>query len=171
MASETDPACAVAHGAGGPVTETRTLVAVFSSPVAEFLLRYGQDLGYRAVLFDPDETRTAGVPGAEATAVLPDLDADTDVVVTDHHRAELGPVLRDVLAQPVRWAGVMGNPRHEGPHVAALRALGVAEADIARVHRPIGLDIGSRRPAEIAIAALAGLIADRNGRPGGFFPR
>ncbi|NIH83222.1 XdhC family protein [Amycolatopsis granulosa] len=171
MASETDPACAVAHGAGDPSAETRTLVAVFSSPVAQFLLRYGQDLGYRAVLFDPDATRTAEVPGAKVTAVLPDLDADTDVVVTDHHRAELGPALRDVLAQPVRWAGVMGNPRHEGPHVAALRALGVAEADIARVHRPIGLDIGSRRPAEIAIATLAGLIADRNGRPGGFFPR
>ena len=50
----------------------------------------------------------------------------------------------------------------------ALAELGVAEADIARVHRPIGLNIGSRTPAEIAIATLAGLIADRNGRPGGF---
>jgi xanthine/CO dehydrogenase XdhC/CoxF family maturation factor len=39
------------------------------------------------------------------------------------------------------------------------------------VHRPIGLNSGSRNPAEIAIATLAGLIADRNGRPGGFsFP-
>ncbi|MER6896963.1 XdhC family protein, partial [Amycolatopsis sp. NPDC000740] len=45
---------------------------------------------------------------------------------------------------------------------------GVAEPDIARVHRPVGLNIGSRTPAEIAIATLAGLVADRNGRPGGF---
>jgi xanthine/CO dehydrogenase XdhC/CoxF family maturation factor len=37
------------------------------------------------------------------------------------------------------------------------------------VHRPIGLNIGSRIPPEIAIATLAGLIADRNSRPGGFF--
>jgi xanthine dehydrogenase accessory factor len=36
------------------------------------------------------------------------------------------------------------------------------------VHRPVGLNIGSRAPAEIAIATLAGLIADRNGRHGGF---
>jgi xanthine dehydrogenase accessory factor len=36
------------------------------------------------------------------------------------------------------------------------------------VHRPVGLNIGSRTPAEIAIATLAGLIADRNGRAGGF---
>nr|WP_279499466.1 XdhC family protein [Actinomadura rubrisoli] len=46
--------------------------------------------------------------------------------------------------------------------------MGVPAADIARVHRPIGLNIGSRTPAEIAIATLAGLIADRNARPGGF---
>jgi xanthine dehydrogenase accessory factor len=90
------------------------------------------------------------------------------VVVTDHHRAELGVVLRDVLATKARWIGLMGNPRHVGPHVAALTALGVPEAEIARVHRPIGLNIGSRTPPEIAISALAGLLADRNGRSGGF---
>ena len=91
-----------------------------------------------------------------------------DVVVTDHHRDELGELLRDALARPARWVGVMGNPRHEGPHVAALTALGVPPEEIARVHRPIGLDIGSRAPAEIAVSTLAGLLADRNGRSGGF---
>jgi len=69
------------------------------------------------------------------------------------------------------WVGVMGNPRHPAPHIPALAGLGVPDPEIARVHRPIGLNIGSRNPAEIAIATLAGLIADRNGRPGGFsFP-
>jgi xanthine dehydrogenase accessory factor len=63
----------------------------------------------------------------------------------------------------------MGSPRHQGPHVAALAALGVPPEDVARVHRPIGLDVGSRTPPEIAVATLAGLLADRNGRPGGFF--
>ena len=91
-----------------------------------------------------------------------------DVVVTDHHRDELGELLRDALARPARWIGVMGNPRHEGPHVAALAALGVPDGEVARVHRPIGLDIGSRTPAEIAVSTLAGLLADRNGRSGGF---
>jgi xanthine/CO dehydrogenase XdhC/CoxF family maturation factor len=90
------------------------------------------------------------------------------VVVTDHDRPELGGVLRDALKGPTRWIGVMGSPRHAGPHVAALRELGVPDDEIARVHRPIGLNIGSRTPAEIAVAALAGLIADRNGRAGGF---
>jgi xanthine dehydrogenase accessory factor len=99
---------------------------------------------------------------------MPDLDANTDVVVTDHHRPELGSLLFDALKHPARWIGVMGNPRHPGPHVAALHELGVADSEIARVRRPIGLNIGSRTPPEIAIAALAGLIADRNGKPGGF---
>ena len=71
-------------------------------------------------------------------------------------------------AAPTRWIGIMGNPRHEGPHVEMLRALNVPEDQIARVQRPIGLNIGSRTPAEIAVATLAGLVADRNGRPGGF---
>ena len=160
----TDPACGVAHGSPAPEVAGRVLVAVFASPVAEVLLRWAPELGFRTVLLDPDPAR-----GADATG-LADLDdlADADVVVTDHHRPELGAVLRDALARPVRWVGVMGNPRHEGPHVAALAALGVPPEEVARVHRPIGLDIGSRAPAEIALSTLAGLLADRNGRAGGF---
>ena len=160
----TDPACGVAHGAPVPEATGRVLVAVFASPVAEVLLRWAPELGFRALLLDPDPARRAA---ATALADLADL-ADADVVVTDHHRPELGEVLRDALAREVRWVGVMGNPRHEGPHVAALAALGVPPEEVARVHRPIGLDIGSRAPAEIALSTLAGLLADRNGRAGGF---
>ena len=62
----------------------------------------------------------------------------------------------------------MGKAGHVGPHIAALADLGVPPEEVARVHRPIGINIGSRTPAEIAISTIAGLIADRNGRPGGF---
>jgi xanthine dehydrogenase accessory factor len=161
-----DPSCEVAHGQAVPDHSDRALVAVFASPVAEHLLRYAADAGFRTLLVEPDKERA---DGRDAVADPPaDLDATADVVVTDHHRPELGPVLRDVLARPVRWVGVMGNPRHPAPHVPALKDLGVPDSEIARVHRPIGLNIGSRTPAEIAIATLAGLLADRNGRPGGF---
>lgn len=164
-----DNTCGVAHGDPTEDTQRPTLVAVFASPVSRFLLRYAHDCGYRTVLVEPDSARAVDSADADETAtVLPTLDGDADVVVTDHHREELGPLLRDALADPARWIGIMGNPRHEGPHVAALTALGVDPADIARVHRPIGLNIGSRKPAEIAIATLAGLIADRAGKPGGF---
>jgi xanthine dehydrogenase accessory factor len=149
------------------VTTERLLVAVFASPVSEVLLRWGAELGFRTVLVEPD----AGRAPWEAVQGFDQVDGaweEADVVVTDHHRDELGEMLRDALARPARWIGVMGNPRVEGPHIAALRALGVPDGDIARVHRPIGLDIGSKAPAEIAVSTLAGLLADRNGRSGGF---
>jgi xanthine dehydrogenase accessory factor len=151
------------------------LVAVFASPVASFLLRYGADCGFTTVLVEPDGGRVAAadVLGGTTVSGFAELDGllgegTADVVVTDHHRDELGALLRDALARPVRWVGVMGNPRQEGPHVEALAALGVPPEEVARVHRPIGLDIGSRAPAEIAVSTLAGLLADRNGRAGGF---
>jgi xanthine dehydrogenase accessory factor len=180
---EEDPACAVAHGDVAPSSDAvahgfaagdpdrRTLVAVFASPVADFLLRFGADLGFRTLLLEPAGDRADRLRGTgiEVAAEPPaDLDDTADVVVTDHHRPELGVVLRDVLKRRVRWVGVMGSPRHEGPHVRALTELGVPAAEIARVHRPIGLNIGSRTPPEIALATLAGLIADRTGHPGGF---
>ena len=172
---EEDPSCAVAHGAGPTPVVTgaseRTLVAVFASPVAGYLLRYGADAGFRGFLLEPDEARAAGAAalGFPLLSATPeDLGDSVDVVLTDHHRDELGVVLRDALATKARWIGIMGNPHHEGPHIEALTALGVPAAEIARVHRPIGLNIGSRTPPEIALSTLAGLLADRNGRPGGF---
>jgi xanthine/CO dehydrogenase XdhC/CoxF family maturation factor len=187
-----DSACAVAHGAVDQVTPAtaatgpdptpraagpfraagvRTLVAVFASPVAGYLLRYGADVGFRGLLLEPDEARAAGAAALGfplLTAVPDDLDDSVDLVVTDHHRPALGVMLRDALATKARWIGIMGNPHHAGPHVEMLTELGVPAEEIARVHRPIGLNIGSRTPPEIAISTLAGLLADRNGRPGGF---
>jgi xanthine dehydrogenase accessory factor len=165
-----DQACAMARGELAPPDPSRTLVAVFASPFAGYLLHFGRDLGFRTLLLEPDGQRAESArQNADAvTVVAEDLDEGADVVVTDHDRPELGVVLRQILARPVRWIGVMGSPRHAAPHTPALRELGVSNAEIARVHRPIGLNIGSRTPAEIAVATLAGLIADRSGRPGGF---
>ncbi|HEY2305391.1 MAG TPA: XdhC family protein [Streptosporangiaceae bacterium] len=197
-ADSADPSCDVAHGKAPLPASTRTLVAVFISPVARFLLSYARDAGYRPVLVDPGAGVLTGYDGADhhgadhhgaghqgpgpevldglaaldglttVTALAELADEATDIVVTDHHRPELGAVLRDALASPARWVGILGNPRHPAPHIPALTALGVPGEQIARVHRPIGLNIGSRTPAEIALATMAGLIADRNGRPGGF---
>jgi xanthine dehydrogenase accessory factor len=157
----------------GDELSPRKLVAVFQSPVADFLLRLGNELGFHSVLVEPDPARLAAMPRPHGDRVVHDLaaaslDEHTDVVLTDHHRPEIGDVLKAALEADTRWIGIMGNPRHEGPHVAALKQLGVPDDAVNRVHRPIGLNIGSRTPAEIAVATLAGLIADRTGSPGGF---
>jgi xanthine dehydrogenase accessory factor len=146
---------------------------VFESPVAEALLRLAVEVGFTTVLVEPDETRLLGTPRPHGDRYVHDLaaarlDEHTDVVLADHNRPEIGEVLQEALAGRTRWIGIMGNPKKEGPHVAALQKLGVPASENARVHRPVGLNIASRTPAEIAVATLAGLIADRNDRPGGF---
>ena len=102
-----DSACAVAHGAVAPASQVtqprpatsatgpgpasraageRTLVAVFASPVAGYLLRYGTDAGFRGLLLEPDEARAAGAAalGLPLLAAVPDdLDGSVDLVVTD----------------------------------------------------------------------------------------
>ncbi len=164
-----DDACAAAHGETTPPPDPRRLVLVFVSPVALETALLATRLGWPVTLLDPQPARLTGL-GDVRTADSVDaarLDDGCDVVVCDHERPELGDVLAEVLARPTRWVGVMGSRRHTAPHLAALRERGVPEDRIARVHRPIGLDIGSHTPPEIAVATVAGLLADRNGRPGG----
>src|SRR6202049_4203142 len=131
-----------AHGYAPSPDTGRTLVAVFASPVAEYLLRYAGDAVCRPVLVEPDPQRAAAAGGLGVTVASSAdgyLDDTSDVVLTDHHRPELGLVLRDALASKARWVGIMGNPRHPAPHIPALTELGVPEADIDRVHRAIVL--------------------------------
>ena len=171
-----DPACALARGeATGPGDDQvdRVVVAVFDSPVAAYLLHFARDCGFGTTLLEPRGESSVEHAAPYADRVVTGVESQpmddaVDVVVTDHDRPELGEVLRDVLATKPRWVGVMGSPRHAAPHVPALEGLGVPQDTIARVHRPIGLNIGSRTPAEIALATVGGLIADRRDRPGGF---
>jgi xanthine/CO dehydrogenase XdhC/CoxF family maturation factor len=164
---ETDIACAMAHGHLPAPTGERRLVAVFASPVALQLVHLAAHVGFDCLVLDP--ARDLDGATTVRTAAEARIDAHTDVVVTDHDRPELGDVLAAVLETPARWVGVMGSPRHTAPHVAALRERGIAEDQVARVHRPIGLDIGSKSPAEIAVSTVAGLLADRAGRRGGVY--
>jgi xanthine/CO dehydrogenase XdhC/CoxF family maturation factor len=162
-----DIACAMAHGEVPAPTPGRHLVAVFASPVALQLVHLAVHLGFDCVVLDPakDLPGAPTVPAVEHCGIGP----QTDVVVTDHDRPELGDLLAAVLKTDARWVGVMGSPRHTAPHVAALAERGVPPEQVARVQRPIGLDIGSKSPAEIAVSTVAGLLADRNGRPGGTY--
>ena len=166
-----DPACEVAHGdRPAPSIEDRVLVAVYATPLASVLLRWAGELGFATVLVEPDAAAPDDDHRAAAGRVAVDpvdagVDARTDVVVTDHDRDDLGTTMAPLLRAQPRWIGIIGSPRHTPPHVEALRGHGVPDATIERVQRPIGLDIGSRTPAEIALSVLAGLLADRNDRP------
>ena len=158
MTDECSPTSAqVVRGEVVPEVSSR-LLAVFDGAVARELTDLASRAGWDAAVVDD----VAGLASA---------DAETYVVLCDHHRDEVADALQAALASPARWIGLMGTPRRAGHHWAALRERGLPDAEISRVHRPIGIDVGSKTPVEIAVSTLAGLLADRNGRPGTPYPQ
>ena len=75
------------------------------------------------------------------------------------------------LRSPARFVGVMGSRRHVGPYVEELRSRGFGDEDLARIRSPLGLDLGGRSPAEIALSIAAGLVADEHDRAAGWLDR
>jgi molybdopterin adenylyltransferase len=149
------------------------LVVLGATPVALWVLRWGRDLGYDTVLVEPRPERVTAEHREVAGEVLAEpvaaaLDADTDAVHTDHDAPGLAEHVAVLLGAGVRFVGVMGSRRHVGPHIERLRALGVVDPELARVRSPVGLDIGARTPQEIALSILAGLVASRTGKAGGW---
>ena len=138
-----------------PYPPAAVLLIMGATPVAEQLRRWAPELGFR-VASDP-----AAVPdGAELLAVH-----------TDHDAPDLPELLQAVLAHDPRFVGLVGSRRHTGHHLEALRAKGVPEADLDRIQTPVGLEIGARTPAEIALSILAGLVAIRAGAEPGWKDR
>jgi molybdopterin adenylyltransferase len=154
-----------------PYRRRPLLVVLGATPVAMWLLRWARDLGYETALVEPRNERvTAGHKEAAATvAAAPEdvgLDGEVDAVHTDHDAPFLVDHLATLAGAGARYVGVMGSRRHAGPHLEALRSRGVEG-----VRTPVGLDIGARSPQEIALSILAGLLAARTGRPGGWLDR
>ena len=139
-----------------PYAASPTLVVFADTPVARALVQTAGEVGFRPVL-----AKTAGdfEPGAGG---------DVYVVHTDHDAPDLVAALEAVLPLEPRFIGLVGSRRHTGHHLEALRAKGVPEDVIGRIQSPVGLDIGARTPAEIALSILAGLVAVRRGAGGGW---
>ncbi|QBI18286.1 XdhC family protein [Egibacter rhizosphaerae] len=89
------------------------------------------------------------------------------VLVTDHDAPWVEEVLRVALASEAYFVGMLGSRRHAPDAVRTLRAQGVPEAHIAKLRAPVGLDIGSRTPAEIALSIIAEIVAAERGADGG----
>jgi xanthine dehydrogenase accessory factor len=90
------------------------------------------------------------------------------VVHTDHDAPDLVNALEAVIPRHPEFIGLVGSRRHTGHHLEALRAKGVPENVISRIQSPVGLDLGAANPGEIALSILAGVVAKRRGRNGGW---
>jgi molybdopterin adenylyltransferase len=154
-----------------PVREPPRAVIVSATDVARLLVDHLRTLGFEPVLVEPRSDRL--LAGETAVATL-DAAAPTggDVVLfTDHDAPGVTENLAAALASPARFIGVMGSRRHVGHYVDELRALGFGDEQLARIRSPLGLDLGGRRPGEIALSIAAGVVADAHERSGGWLDR
>jgi xanthine dehydrogenase accessory factor len=110
----------------------------------------------------PDADALVHASPGKALAAL-DL-AGAFVVTLTHDLKFDVPALVAALRGGAAYVGAMGSLKTHGIRCAALIEQGVAAEDLARIRTPIGLDLGSRRPEEIAVAILAEMLAVRSGR-------
>ena len=155
-----------------PHAPAPTLVVFGATPVARALMRWAPELGFRPVLVETRPRRLAGADWPRALTNLDELEAslgpEVYAVHTDHDAPDLVESLEALVPRNPRFIGLVGSRRHTGHHLEALRAKSVDEAVIARIQSPVGLDLGAVTPAEIAVSILAGIIAQRHGRQGGW---
>lgn len=131
------------------------------------LVHFGKRLGYEVVVVDhlPGITEKPDQLIAEMDfdlATFPFGPRDAVVVLTKGER-DLA-VLKALSRVQVGYVGMLSSRSRTQQNFAALRADGVPDAFLATMHTPIGLDLGARTPAEIALAILAEIVAVRQGR-------
>lgn len=155
-----------------PHLQVPTLVVFGATPVARAVLQWAPELGLRPVFVETRQERLAGQQWPPVVTALDELSAavgpEIYAVHTDHDAKDLVAALEALLPMNPKFIGLVGSRRHTGHHLDALRAKGVEEDVIARIQSPVGLDLGGVTPAEIALSILAGIVAIRRGRSGGW---
>ena len=151
-----------------------SLVIIGAGHITIPLSRLAKALDYRVTVVDPREafaTRER-LPDAdeillewpdEALAHLP-LSSATAVAVLSHDDKFDVPALTTALNSPAGYVGAIGSRGTRERRDRRLREAGVTDEQIARIHGPIGLDIGAQTPEEIALAILAQIVAARRGK-------
>ncbi|PPF28295.1 XshC-Cox1-family protein [Rathayibacter tritici] len=94
------------------------------------------------------------------------VDSRTVIAVLTHDEKFDVPLLETALALPVAYVGAMGSRQTHERRLGLLRDAGVTEEALARLHSPIGLDIGASTPEETAVSILAEILAVRTGTTG-----
>lgn len=140
------------------------LAIVGAVHIAQALAQMADLAGYDVTLIDPrDGFASPGrFPGRTVLSDWPDaalaahgLDPRTAVVTLTHDPKLDNPAILAALAAPVFYLGCLGSKRTHAKRVETLTKAGASAAQIARIHAPVGLNIGAASPAEIAVSILA----------------
>ena len=157
----------------GPVAK---LVLAGYSTVSEACAQFALSLGYEVVLCDPREEVTHGMslpPGVEFLPQLPSLyiaspgacTPSTAVVAATHDPRIDDLAMMAAVKTSASYIGVMGSVRTSQARSERLRRTGgLSKEDVERIQMPIGLNLGSKTPSEIALAIVADMVRVRRGR-------
>jgi len=155
------------------VAPQTVLVVVGGAHTAIALTDLAKTIGFRTVVVDPRRAfgnaerfphvdRLIPAWPEEAFAQL-ELTRDTAVAMLTHDPKIDDPALSIALRSPAFYIGVLGSPSTQAEIRERLLQAGISQDQLARLHGPIGLKIGSRTPEEIALSVLAEIVAVRNG--------
>ncbi|MFF3944700.1 XdhC family protein [Streptomyces sp. NPDC001902] len=143
---------------------------------AAALVRVGTFLGYRVTVCDARPVFATARRFPEADEVVVEwphrylertpVDGRTVVCVLTHDAKFDVPLLERALRMPVAYVGAMGSRRTHEQRLARLRETGLGASELARLHSPIGLDLGARTPEETALSIAAEIVAHRHGGTG-----
>ncbi|WP_386682587.1 XdhC family protein [Loktanella sp. R86503] len=144
------------------------MIVVGAVHIAQALLPMARACGYDPVLIDPrgafgsaerfpGETIIEDWPDEAMATLAPDT--RTAVVTLTHDPKLDDPAIIQTLKSQAFYLGCLGSTRTHAKRVQRLTEAGFATSDIARIHAPVGLDLGGRAPAEIAVSIMAQVIA------------
>jgi xanthine dehydrogenase accessory factor len=151
-----------------------TIVIVGAGQIAMSLTRMARELEMRTIVVDgrdryatrerfpdADEIRV-GMPSEIIAGIAPSKRVAV-VLIAHDYKYEL-PALRLLLRSPLAYVGMLGSKKRGEAVRALLREEGFTADELARIHSPIGLDIGGKSPPEVALSILAELVAVRSGK-------
>ena len=151
-----------------PFIPSPRLAIVGAVHIAQSLAVFARDLGHAVLVVDPRRgfLTEARFPGVELSHAWPDealeafgLDARSAVVTLSHDSKLDDPALHAALRSPAYYVGALGSQRTQAKRRARLAEAGFDAEAIARIHGPVGLDIGAGSPTEIALSIAAELTA------------
>lgn len=149
------------------------LLVIGAGQMTHYLAQMAGALGYQVLVCDPREEYAEGfdVPGATLLRGMPDdtvqqlkPDGHTAVIALTHDPKLDDLALMEALASPAFYVGAIGSRLNQAKRKQRLQEhFGLSEAQLARLHGPVGLKNGARTPPEIAVSILAELTAVRYG--------
>ena len=150
------------------------LLIIGAGQISRYLATMAQALGYRVYICDPRSEYADGwdVPGTERIAAMPDdavtelgLDPRSAVVALTHDPKLDDLALLEALKSPAFYVGALGSQANNRKRrERLLQYFDLSQAEVDRLHGPVGLPIGSRTPPEIAVSILAEMTAVKNGQ-------